>query len=127
MNHKTVPPQNRGFAKSMRSSMTEAELKLWNAVRGGRLMEMKFRRQLPIAGYIADFACPACKLIVELDGSQHGHDANLRADALRTAALQSLGWTILRFWNDDAMKDIDGVCQHIVLVAAQMKAGMERA
>jgi very-short-patch-repair endonuclease len=51
----------------------------------------------------------------------------VRADTERTKHLQSLGWTILRFWNDDVLKDIDGVCQHIVLVAAQMKAGMERA
>ena len=107
--------------------MTEAELKLWNAVRAGRLMEMKFRRQLPIAGYIVDFACPTFKIIVELDGSQHGRDENVRADAERTKRLESLGWAVLRFWNNDVQNDIDGVCQHIVLVAEQRKAGMERA
>ena len=126
MNHKIVPPQNRAFAKSMRSSMTEAELKLWNAVRGKRLMDMKFRRQLPIAGYIADFVCPSHKLVVELDGSQHGSDQVIRADAKRTEEVQALGWTVLRFWNDDVMKDIDGVCQHIILVAGLADAAMER-
>ena len=106
--------------------MTEAELKLWNAVRASRLMEMKFRRQLPIAGYIADFACPSHKLIVELDGSQHGSDQRIQADAKRTEELHALGWTVLRFWNDDVMKDIDGVCQHIILVAGLADAAMER-
>jgi very-short-patch-repair endonuclease len=103
----------------MRSNMTPAELKLWNAVRAGRLMELKFRRQVPIAGYIVDFACPAIKLIVELDGSQHGSEPNLVKDKTRTETLQSLGWKVLRFWNDDVIKDIDGVCQHIVIVAAK--------
>lgn len=126
MNHKPVPPQNRTFAKSMRSAMTEAELKLWNEVRGNRLMGMKFRRQMPIGGYIADFTCPPLKLIIEIDGSQHGSERNVQADAIRTAALENLGWTVLRFWNDDVMKDIGGVCQHIVGVAAQADNAIER-
>ena len=126
MNHKPAPPQNRTFAKSMRSAMTEAELKLWNEVRGNRLMGMKFRRQMPIGGYIADFACPSLKLIVEIDGSQHGRDGKLRADASRSAALENLGWEVLRFWNDDVLKDIGNVCQHIVLVAEQRKTANQR-
>jgi very-short-patch-repair endonuclease len=126
MNHKLVPPQNRVFAKSMRSSMTEAELKLWNAVRGSRLMDMKFRRQPPIAGYIVDFACPTHMLIVELDGSQHGLPENSEADMKRTQALEQPGWTVIRFWNDDVLNDIDSVCQHIIIVAGLADAAMER-
>ena len=126
MNHKIVPPQNRTFAKSMRSSMTDAELKFWNAIRGNRLMDMKFRRQLPVAGYIVDFACPSHKLIVELDGSQHGLPENAEADLRRTQALEQLGWTVLRFWNDDVLKDIDGVCKHIIIVAGVADNDMER-
>ncbi|MGL4488361.1 MAG: endonuclease domain-containing protein [Rhizobiaceae bacterium] len=126
MNHKPVPPKNRALAKSMRSKMTPAELKLWNAVRAHRLMDLPFRRQMPIAGYIVDFACPSLKFIVELDGSQHGLDHQIAADQKRTEMLESLGWTVLRFWNDDVLKDIDGVCQHIVLVAAERKNAMER-
>lgn len=126
MNHKSVPPAHRKFAKSMRSEMTEAELKLWNAVRASRLMELKFRRQLPIAGYIVDFACPSHRIIVELDGSQQNADGTIRYDNERTRNLQTLGWTVVRFWNDDVLKDINGVCQHIVLVAAQKNGGIER-
>lgn len=112
-NHHPVPPANRRNARRMRKALTDAELKLWNAVRAHRLMELPFRRQMPIAGYIADFACPLKKLIVEVDGSQHG----TAADAVRDRRLAELGWTVLRFWNDDVLRDIDGVCQHIVVAA----------
>lgn len=115
--HHPVPLANRRNARRMRKAMTEAELKLWNELRAHRLMGMSFRRQMPIAGYIVDFACPAYKLIIELDGSQHGNDAELASDAARTSKLASLGWTVIRFWNDDVLLDIDGVCQHIVTVA----------
>jgi very-short-patch-repair endonuclease len=125
MNHKLVPATNRTLAKSMRSSMTPAELKLWNAVRASRLMELKFRRQVPIAGYIVDFACPAIKLIVELDGSQHGNEPNVVKDSIRTETLERLGWTLLRFWNDDVLRDIEGVCQHIVIVAGKADNAMD--
>ena len=94
--------------------MTDAELKLWNELRAHRLMGLGFRRQLPIGGYIVDFACPEHKIIVELDGSQHANDDAVDYDRQRTARLEQSGWTVLRFWNDDVLKDIDNVCQHIV-------------
>ncbi|MBN9222627.1 MAG: endonuclease domain-containing protein [Mesorhizobium sp.] len=99
----------------MRKSMTNAELKLWNEIRAHRLMGLAFRRQMPIAGYIVDFACPNKKLIVELDGSQHASRQVSASDAVRATKLEALGWTILRFWNDDVIRDIDNVCQHIVI------------
>lgn len=117
MTHYTVPPRNRRNAKSMRSKMTEPELKLWNELRAHRLMGLPFRRQMPIDGRIVDFACPSMKLVVELDGSQHGEAAARSADAARDARLGELGWTIIRFWNDDVLHDIDNVCRHIVTVA----------
>lgn len=114
MNHHPVPAYNRRNARKMRKVMTEAELKLWNELRAHRLMSLGFRRQLPIAGYIVDFACPEKKIIVEVDGSQH---AVASADIVRDTKLRELGWTILRFWNDDVQHDIENVCQHIVIVA----------
>lgn len=112
--HFDVLPEHRKFAKRMRRAMTDAELKLWNAVRAHRLMGLGFRRQLPISGYIVDFACSKHKLIVELDGLQHGDDAAVRYDKTRTAQLESLGWTVLRVWNNDVLTNIDGVCDAIV-------------
>ncbi|MEZ2332776.1 endonuclease domain-containing protein [Mesorhizobium sp. RCC_202] len=117
MTHHRVPTLNRRNARKMRKAMTDAELKLWNEVRADRLMGMAFRRQMPIAGYIVDFACPSKKLIVELDGSQHASPEITASDAARTAKLEALGWTILRFWNDDVIRDIDNVCRHIVIAA----------
>ncbi|TPI40782.1 endonuclease domain-containing protein [Mesorhizobium sp. B2-9-1] len=117
MTHHRVSPANRGNARKMRKQMTDAELKLWNEVRAHRLMGLSFRRQMPIAGYIVDFACPDKKLIVEIDGSQHALAEVSASDAARTATLEALGWTILRFWNDDVIRDIDNACQHIVIVA----------
>ncbi len=101
----------------MRKVMTDAELKLWNELRAHRLMGLGFRRQFPIAGYIVDFACPEKKLVVEVDGSQHTEADAVASDEVRTMRLGQDGWTVLRFWNDDVIRDIDNVCQHIVIAA----------
>lgn len=120
MPHTPVTDRNRKNAKTMRRVMTDAELKLWNELRAHRLMGLGFRRQVPIAGYIVDFACPAKNLIVEVDGSQHGDDDEARRDALRTARLEQDGWTVLRFWNDDILRDLDSVCTQIVIAVGFM-------
>ena len=117
MGHDRVPLRQRANAKSMRRVMTDAELKLWNELRAHRLMGMSFRRQVPIGPYIVDFACSAYRLIIEVDGSQHADAEHSRYDDARSAYLSTSGWTILRFWNDDVIRDIDNVCQHIVIVA----------
>jgi very-short-patch-repair endonuclease len=116
MPHTPVAPRLRTNAKKMRRVMTDAELKLWNELRAHRLMGLGFRRQVPIAGYIVDFACSEKKIVVEVDGSQHGEAEAY--DAIRTKRLEQDGWTAIRFWNDDVLRDIDGVCQHIITVAA---------
>ena len=115
MGHSKVEPPLRERARSMRSVMTDAELKFWNAVRAHRLEGLGFRRQVPIAGYIVDFACPAHLLIVEIDGSQHGHE-RADYDALRSARLRRHGWRVLRFTNDDVLRELDEVCRHILKV-----------
>ncbi len=121
--HTPLPPKNRSRAKAMRRVMTDAELKLWNEIRAHRLMGLGFRRQFPIAGYIADFACPDKRLIVEVDGSQHADGEVLMADTARTEKLCQDGWTVLRFWNDDVLRDIDNVCLHIVAGLTAAEAG----
>jgi very-short-patch-repair endonuclease len=126
MPHTPLPPRNRSRAKAMRKAMTDAELKLWNELRAHRLMGLGFRRQFPIAGYIVDFACPTKRLIVEVDGSQHADDTVAEADAVRSRALEQDGWTILRFWNDDVLRDIDAVCAHIVASAGLTAADAAR-
>ncbi len=126
MTHYAVPQKNRANARKMRKQLTDAELKLWNELRAHRLMGLAFRRQMPIAGYIVDFACPSKKLIVEVDGSQHGEAENASMDRIRTEKLEELGWTVLRFWNDDVIRDIDAVCSHIVIAAGLTAADAVR-
>ncbi len=103
-------------AKRMRKDMTDAEAKLWQELRAHRLEGLGFRRQMPIEGYIADFACVEHKLIVEVDGSHHAAGEQFIHDEKRTAYLEEQGWTVFRFWNDDVLKDITNVCQHIISV-----------
>jgi very-short-patch-repair endonuclease len=114
LSHFDVASINRRNAKGMRHVMTDAELKLWNELRAHRLMGLSFRRQMPIAGYIVDFACAEHKLIVEVDGSQHGDNDAVAYDAERTARLEALGWTVLRVWNDEALRNVDSVCDAII-------------
>ncbi|NUS22467.1 MAG: endonuclease domain-containing protein [Mesorhizobium sp.] len=91
--------------------MTEVETRLWHELRDRRLDRIKFRRQVPIGKYVADFACLEARLIVELDGSQH---ADSESDRVRSSELTASGFRVLRFWNDDVLKDLDGVCDTII-------------
>lgn len=123
MPHYDVPASNRRNAKRMRHAMTDAELKLWNELRAHRLMSLSFRRQMPIDGYIVDFACSEHKFIVEVDGLQHGESASVAYDEVRTARLGVLGWTVFRVWNNDVLTNIDGVCDAIVRAIGTEKLG----
>jgi very-short-patch-repair endonuclease len=98
------------FARHLRQSQTEAEIRLWTFLRGSRLDGFKFRRQHPIPPYVLDFFCDAAKLAVELDGSQHSEVADLE----RTRALQSKGIRVLRFWDNDALRRTDAVLEAIL-------------
>ncbi len=98
----------------MRKSLPAAELAFWNALRAERLMGLNFRRQMPIAGFIVDFACPAYKLIIEIDGPSHSFDRQIEDDRIRDEKLHRLGWTVLRLINEDVLKNMDSVCSHIL-------------
>ncbi len=95
----------------MRREPTEAEDRLWHELRGGRLDRIKFRRQVPIGRYVVDFVCLEAMLVVELDGSQHAESAH---DMVRDAELKTRGFRVLRFWNDDVLRDMNGVCDTII-------------
>jgi len=99
-------------ARELRQTSTEAEQKLWSIVRGRRLAGFKFRRQVPIDRYFADFACVEARLVVELDGSQHQEQADY--DARRTEVLEACGWHVLRFDNGDVLTNADGVGEMIL-------------
>lgn len=89
--------------------MTQAERKMWAALRNRGVAGVKFRRQHPIGPFIADFAAVELKLIVEIDGGQHGQET----DARRSRYLEAQGWRIVRYWNNDVLGNIDGVIQDL--------------
>jgi very-short-patch-repair endonuclease len=99
-------------ARELRRNSTDAERRLWRALRS-KLPQYKWRRQMPVGPYFADFACFAEKLIIEIDGGQHA-SAQLYDDR-RTRFIEAQGFRVLRFWNNDAMSNTDGVVQQIAL------------
>jgi very-short-patch-repair endonuclease len=111
MPHQTTIPILKKRAKSMRPNQTDAEAVLWNELRNRRLMGMKFRRQVPTGNFIVDFVCSKHKLIVEVDGTQHAEN---EYDQKRDTMLKAKGFVILRFWNDDVLKEINSVCDTII-------------
>jgi len=100
-------------AKSMRSLQTKAEERLWYYLRDRRLKGFKFRRQVVIGNYIVDFICPDKKIIVEVDGGQHATQE--KYDQKRTIFLESKGYKVLRFWNNEVLANSDSVLDVILL------------
>jgi len=103
---------NTTAAKRLRRQQTDAERILWFRLRGRRLAGWKFKRQVPIDRFIVDFVCADAKLIVELDGGQHA--VCVLRDEERTRTLEMTGYLVLRFWNNDVMRNLDGVLEEIL-------------
>ena len=98
-------------ARTLRHNMTEAERRLWQILRSHQMTGYKFRRQVPIGRYIADFVCHEARLIVEIDGGQH--DRSSPQEAEQSGFLEKEGYRILRFWNNEVLANPDGVHQTI--------------
>lgn len=103
----------RATARRLRADQTGAEMMLWKHLRRLETDGSHFRRQVPIGSYVVDFACMASRLVIELDGSQHGEESNKQRDDIRTRWLQSEGYRVLRFWNNDITSNLDGVLETI--------------
>jgi very-short-patch-repair endonuclease len=103
----------RANAKRLRKNETEAEQRLWKALRKLPLDGSHFRRQVSIGPYVADFACLAARVVVEVDGSQHGEKQAIVYDEKRTAWLESQGYGVLRFWNTDVFTNLEGIVDAI--------------
>ena len=93
-------------ARSLRARMTDAECRLWFALRDRRFAQFKFRRQVPLGPFIADFVCYGARVIVEVDGGQHADSAR---DQRRDRWLAANDFVVLRFWNNDVLRNLDGV------------------
>ena len=98
-------------ATELRQNTTDAERRLWAVLRDRRLQGYKFRRQHPIGRFIVDFACTKHRLVIEADGGQHDENPS---DARRTAWLESQGWRVIRFWNNDMLANTEGVMNTVL-------------
>ena len=110
----TVP-----IARRLRRRQTDAERYLWFKLRNHRLGGLKFRRQMSLNGFIVDFCCPDAKLVIELDGGQHAE--RQEQDSIRTKNLETSGYFVLRFWNNEVLRNIDGVLEEILSRASQQQ------
>jgi very-short-patch-repair endonuclease len=109
--HKRTTPKIFGRTKELHRNMSPAETKLWQHLRAHRMGGIHFRNQHAIGNYIVDFCTPRKKLIIELDGSQHLDQKEY--DDERTKYLESRGYRVLRFWNNDVLSNIDDVLRVI--------------
>jgi very-short-patch-repair endonuclease len=110
-----VEESKRTFAKALRANATDAETAFWRLLRSRGLADMKFRRQVPIGEWIADFVSFEHRLIVEADGSQHADSAR---DVRRDRDLASRGFCVLRFWNNEIRQNPNGIAEVILTSVA---------
>jgi very-short-patch-repair endonuclease len=97
----------REQARALRREMTEAEKQIWQRLRSRQTEGFRFRRQVPLGRFIADFVCHEARLIIEIDGGQH--DPSSEEEVRRSRFLESQGYRVLRFWNNEVLENLDGV------------------
>ena len=119
MPHTQVSDVQRARAKQLRRAMTRAETLLWRYLKAHRLAHLGFRRQSPMGDYIADFVAHSCKLVVEVDGESHNFEERLRHDEQRDQWFAARGYRVLRFTNDDVMRNLEGVALAILQATEQ--------
>ncbi|MCJ7813043.1 endonuclease domain-containing protein [bacterium] len=102
-------PKLKNRARKLRSSMTDAEVKLWQHLRMRQVTGVKFLRQRPIGNYIVDFYAPEAKLVIEVDGGQHFEEEGLEYNEHCDAFLEGQGLKVIRFSNQDVLQNIESV------------------
>jgi very-short-patch-repair endonuclease len=101
-------------ARELRRNMSEPEVMLWSRLKKLRAEGYAIRRQFPFRGYFLDFACLSRRLVIEVDGSQHGDDRQAEHDFVRDRVLERQGFRVLRFWTGDVRRDLAGVMDQII-------------
>ena len=106
-----------GRARTLRKNQTDAERRLWRSLRLLKHHGLHFRRQAPIGNYIVDFVCHRAKLVIELDGGQHGEPKQMQHDAVRTQFLESIGYRVHRFWNAETFRREADIAEYVCALA----------
>ena len=109
MPHARVTDRQRGHARRLRRAITRAETLLWRHLKAHRLASIQLRRQTPFGPYIADFCAHSAKLVIELDGATHDFKERIERDEMRDKWFERQGYRVLRFTNDDVLKNLEGV------------------
>ncbi|GLK80801.1 endonuclease domain-containing protein [Methylopila turkensis] len=111
-------------ARELRKSMTRQEVKLWVRLRELRGLGFHPRRQAPLLGYIVDFAFKSERIVIEIDGGQHAEGLGAMRDRTRHEALNAVGYSVLRFWNVDVDRNLDGVVEEILNALRERAGGL---
>ena len=120
-----MPMRLTPLARNLRRNATSAERRLWQGLRRKQIAGFRFRRQVPIGGFIADFASFDAKLIIEIDGATHSTEEELDRDKTRSAALAAQGFAVLRLTNDEVFRNLDGVLETIRLKLTELRPRIE--
>ena len=116
-----MPRSLTPLARTLRREASGAERRLWQGLRRKQVGGFRFRRQVILGGFIADFACFEARMVVEVDGATHSTDEEMARDAARSAALTAQGFDVLRFTNDDVRRNLDGVLETIRLRLTELR------
>jgi very-short-patch-repair endonuclease len=111
----------KDLRRKLRNGQTDAERKVWNILRSRKILDLRFLRQYGVKNYILDFYCPEIKLAIEVDGGQHNEEVEKLSDADRTRLMGLYGITVIRFWNNDVMGNLEGVHCKITEVVQGLK------
>jgi very-short-patch-repair endonuclease len=115
MKRKIIPynPKLKELARKLRNNSTKSEIKLWQQLKGKQLLGYDFHRQKPLLNYIADFYCYELKLVIEVDGYSHQFEETIKKDEIKQRELEKIGLTVLRFEDDEVMKDMNNVLRRL--------------
>jgi very-short-patch-repair endonuclease len=122
-----MPKSLTPLARTLRRNATGAERRLWQRLRREQVGGFRFRRQVILDGFIADFACLDARMLVEVDGATHSTDEQIARDAVRSAALAAEGFDILRFTNEDVYVNPDGVLETIRMRLTELRPRIDES
>jgi very-short-patch-repair endonuclease len=122
-----MPKSLTPIARSLRRNATGAERLLWQGLWRGQVERFRFRRQVVLGGFIADFACFDARLVIEVDGATHSTDEEIARDIARSDALKAQGFAMLRFTNEDVFRNLEGVLETIRVGLMELRPRTEES